>query len=143
MYVSEAHEENIQTNLRSPSVLAVDVKHGLCMSILNLTNTGCSLTALQVGRADYIFEKGYEVGVLLNNTDTLAVKDYFSNFVNRKSPSSLRTPERNSKIRAGILNEGLVYTFYKIKFKLFAVFGSTELLRVIYNADEIVFCLTF
>lgn len=60
--------------------------------------------------------------------------------MDRKSPSSLRTPERNSKIRAGILNEGLVYTFYKIKFKFFAVFGFTELLRVIYNAEAIVFC---
>jgi hypothetical protein len=61
--------------------------------------------------------------------------------VDRKSPSSLRAPERNSKIRAGILNEGLAYTFYKIKFKLFAVFGFTELLRVIYKSDEIVFSL--
>lgn len=57
MYVSEAHEENIQTNLRRPNILAVDVKHGLCMSLLNLSNTGSSLTALQVGRAEYILRK--------------------------------------------------------------------------------------
>jgi len=45
--------------LRRPNVLDVDVEHGLCMSILNLTNTGCSLTAFQVGRAEYIFfQKG-------------------------------------------------------------------------------------
>jgi hypothetical protein len=61
--------------------------------------------------------------------------------MDRKSPSSLRTPERNSKISVGILNEGLVCTFCKIKFKLFEVFGFAELLRVIYNADGIVFCL--
>jgi hypothetical protein len=63
-YVSEAHEGNIQTVLRRPIVLDVDVEHGLCMSIMNLTNTGCSLTALQVGRAEYIFQKRLLIGVL-------------------------------------------------------------------------------
>jgi len=61
--------------------------------------------------------------------------------MDRYSPSSLWTPERNSKTRDGIQNEGLVYTYNKIKFKLFAVFGFTELLRVIYNEEEAVFCL--
>jgi len=51
--------------------------------------------------------------------------------MDRNSPSSLRTPERISKIRFGILNEGLVYTYYKINFELRAVFGYTELLCVI------------
>lgn len=117
-YVSEAHEENIQKNLRRTNELAVDVERGLCMSILNVTNTGCSLTALQQERAEYIFA----VSVLLNNNDNLPVKSSFSNFMDRNSPSSLRTPERNSKIWAGMLNEGLACTYYKIKFKLFAVF---------------------
>jgi len=63
--------------------------------------------------------------------------------MDRYSPSSLRTPERNSKTRVGILNEAFVYTYNKVKFKLFAVLGFTELLRVIYNAKEAVFCLKY
>jgi hypothetical protein len=58
--------------------------------------------------------------------------------MDRNSPSSLRTPERSSKVKAVVLNKRLVCTFYKIK--LFAVFGFIELLHAIYNADKTVFC---
>jgi hypothetical protein len=61
--------------------------------------------------------------------------------MDRNSPSLLRTPERNSKVKAAVLNKGLVFTFYNINFKMFAVFGFTELLHAIYNADDTVFCL--
>jgi hypothetical protein len=88
----------------------------------------------------YIYNYLYYNGKVLikskDNNESLAVKDHFSNYMDRNVSSLLSTSERNSKIRTGMLNEAQVYAFHEIKFKLFAVFGFIELLRPIYNAGE-------